>query len=73
MDYIYSHIPMGLLRYVLFGILIISLSYGYITGNDKKASKFYIDSVKTATQPLIDRFLSAAANAVGIKLPNLSN
>lgn len=51
----YKLIPRFLLKWILLGILIIAIVYGYITGDTKKGYEFFSNKIQFVTKPLMNK------------------
>ncbi|GEM_PF-5253488 len=62
----YKLIPKFLLKWILLGILIISIAYGYITGDSKMAYEFFSNKIQFVTKPLMDKVERAMNKPINI-------
>lgn len=66
----YKFIPKFILRWILLGILIISIIYGYVTGDSKKGYEFFSNKIQFVTKPLIDKVKRIMNRPLNILIDN---
>ena len=66
----YKLIPRFLLKWILLGILIISIAYGYVKGDSKKGYEFFSNKIHFVTKPLMDKVKRAMNRPLNIPVDN---